>query len=103
MVCVEIMPCLALRAPPDHPVRALLLQSNIVQKMIEYPELIYTRVGAISYFRDFEAHLFIQAVGTHKDQLLLTNFFAQTDRFRSPGLGSFGLIVLEAEFLRSAN
>ena len=36
------MPCLALRAPPDHPVRALLLQSNIVQKMIEYPELIYT-------------------------------------------------------------
>ena len=71
--------------------------------IIDFFDRVHNRVGAISYFRDFEAHLFIQAVGTHKDQLLLTNFFAQTDRFRSPGLGSFGLIVLEAEFLRSSN
>ena len=66
--------------------------------------LMGTRVDIISYFCYLEAERFIQAdVGTQKDQLLLTNFFAQTNRFQSPGLESFGLIVLEAEFLRSSN
>ena len=62
-----------------------------------------SRVGAISYFFDFEAERFIWAVGDPKDQFLLTKFFDQTARFFPPGLRSFGLIVLEAEKWRSSN
>ena len=41
-------------------------------------ELGQSRVGAISYFFNFEAERFIWAVGDPKDQLLLTKFFDQT-------------------------